>query len=87
MLQYFFKTWLSNNNVTVQYELATPTEEELTAEQLNELLNLRTYESVSNINTNDSLQPNLEVEYYKNTNVGKACGNLKTQLVYLMQQS
>lgn len=71
-----FKTWLSNNNVTVQYELATPTEEELTAEQLSEILNLHTYESVSNINTTDSLQPNLEVEYYKNTNVGKTCVNL-----------
>ena len=81
-----FKTWLSENNVTVQYEIATPTEEILTAEQLNELLKLRTYESVSNINTNDSLQPNLEVEYYKNTNVGKALGNIKSQLVSLIKQ-
>ena len=67
------------------YKLETPTEEELTAEQLSEILNLRTYESVSNINTNDSLQPNLNIEYYKNTNVGKACGDLCAKLNTLLR--
>ena len=55
-----FKTWLSENNVKVQYELAEP-EDILIAENVDSLI---TYKNVTNISTNDDLQPNMGVTYY-----------------------
>lgn len=60
-----FKTWLEENPVTIQYELATPVEETITAEQLAELLKLRTYAGVTYITTNDAMQPNMIFKYAK----------------------
>lgn len=43
-------TWLQYNPVTVVYELATPTTEPLTAEQVAEFMKLRTYKTTTHIN-------------------------------------
>ena len=56
-----FKTWLSENNVKVQYELAEP-QDILIAENVDSLI---TYKNVTNISTTDNLQPNMEVVYVK----------------------
>lgn len=39
-----FKAWFKENNTTVQYELATPIETDLTAEEVNAILSLKTFE-------------------------------------------
>lgn len=39
-----FKAWFRENNTTVQYELATPIETDLTAEEVNAILSLKTFE-------------------------------------------
>lgn len=56
-----FKTWLSENNVKVQYELAEP-QDILIVENVDSLI---TYKNVTNISTNDDLQPNMEAVYVK----------------------
>jgi len=48
-----FTTWLSNNNVTVFYELADYIETPLTAEQIAEIEKLQTFEGVTYITNND----------------------------------
>lgn len=45
-----WKTWLQSNPITVVYELATPTTEPLTAEQVAEFMKLRTYKTTTYIN-------------------------------------
>ena len=52
---------IKNNNVKVQYELAEP-QDILIAENVDSLI---TYKNVTNISTNDNLQPNMEVVYVK----------------------
>lgn len=54
-----FKTWLSNNPVTVYYILAEP--ETIT---LNGSYDIELFEGTNNITTTDELQPNMEIEYY-----------------------
>lgn len=44
-----FKTWLSTNNVTVCYELATPITTPLTPEQITEIEKLKTFYPITNI--------------------------------------
>ena len=56
-----FKTWLSNNNVQVDYELATPITEEIGLADM-----FITYDEVTNIFTSENLQPNITVKYYRN---------------------
>lgn len=55
-----FKTWLSNNNVTVYYVLATPTDTEITdttlISQLEDLKTLRSYDGVTNIYSEHSVE-------------------------------
>jgi hypothetical protein len=52
-----FKTWLSNNNVQVDYELATPVTEEV-----GECV-IYTYEGVNNINLKSNLETEFSVTY------------------------
>ena len=54
-----FKTWLSNNPVTVYYELAEP--QSIT---LNGTYDIDLFEGTNNITTNDELQPNMYCSYY-----------------------
>lgn len=66
-----FKTWLSNNNVTVYY-IATPITTEITESNYptlyNQLNNIKLYEGVNHITmTNESgLDVEFDIEYYKN---------------------
>jgi hypothetical protein len=65
------KNWLSNNNVTVEYLLATPTTEEITESNYptlyNQLNNIKLFEGVNHITmTNESgLDVEFDIEYYK----------------------
>ncbi len=52
-----FKTWLSSNNVTVLYELATPTIETI------ELPTIPTYDDVTNIIVDSGVETTFEVYY------------------------
>ena len=61
-----FTTWLSNNNTTVYYVLATPTNTEITDStllgQLNNLYNANSYEETTNVSqVNDDLESILNV--------------------------
>lgn len=65
-----FKTWLSNNNVTIYYALATPTEEEITDEtliaQLEVLDNIYNQKGSTKIKTNpeaNNMPLDLDVSY------------------------
>jgi hypothetical protein len=66
-----FKTWLSNNNVTVYYVLTTPTTTEITESNYptlyNQLNNIKLYEGVNHITmTNESgLDVEFDITYYK----------------------
>lgn len=51
-----FKSWLSSNNVTLYYALATPIETPLTADQVAEILALETYAPETIIETELDLQ-------------------------------
>lgn len=55
-----FKTWLSQNNVEVQYPLQTPYIEELTT-----IEKPVTFEGTTYITTSDPLKPDISLEYYK----------------------
>ena len=63
------------------YELATPIETPLTNEQLTALQNLQTYAPITNIFTDDIGE--LTVEYFKNTDNGKAASQIKKDVVDL----
>jgi hypothetical protein len=56
-----FKTWLSENPVTVYYIL-----DELQIITLNGTYDIELFEKINNITTNDELQPNMIVKAYKN---------------------
>ena len=65
-----FKNWLSNNNVTLYYILATPTTTEITdttlTNQLEALINAETYKNITHIDTTgEDLAPNVQVVYRK----------------------
>lgn len=74
-----YKSWLQSNPVTVVYELATPQEIELTAEQLAQFKNLRTFEPITNIISNGET----EVQYFTNSESGKVLGMIQRQLASL----
>lgn len=63
-----FKTWLSNNNVSLYYVAETPTDTEITDEtllsQLNALKGATTYEGQTNIITAGDLQPIIYVKTF-----------------------
>ncbi|MBQ7067056.1 MAG: hypothetical protein IJN92_09595 [Lachnospiraceae bacterium] len=67
-----WKAWLAENPITVVYELATPTEIELTAEELEQFKNLRTFEPVTNIICDGET----ETTYYKATDNGEVVSAL-----------
>ena len=59
-----FKTWLSTNNVQVDYELATPITEEL-----GEIEMLKTLKGYNNISTTDDLLPIINLTYVRDTQI------------------
>ncbi len=56
-----FKKWLSNNPTTIIYQFKTPTETDLTPDQI-AALNLSTYQGITNIGTDTMPQAGLNVE-------------------------
>ncbi len=60
-------TWLSNNPVTIQYQLAMPIYETLSQELQTDLNNIPTFPEHNYVYTvtNDNLQPTLHVDYKK----------------------
>lgn len=61
-----FKKWLSNNPTTIIYQFKTPTETDLTPDQI-AALNLSTYQGITNIGTDTMPQVGVEVEYIADT--------------------
>jgi len=59
-----FRTYLSENNVKVQYKLATIL---VKTEELGEIEMPSTFKGVSNIATTDELEPIINLEYVRNT--------------------
>ena len=70
------KTWLQSNPVTVVYKLATPQEIELTAEQLAQFKQLRTFEPITNIFSDSETT----IQYYKANDNGGAVGGLQDRV-------
>ena len=63
-----FKEWLSNNPVTLQYELAEEVIEPLTQNQATTMLDIiktGSYEGTTNIYTDEDVKPTIGVDYYK----------------------
>lgn len=63
-----FKTWLNKNPITVYYQLATPTEEDIPAELLSQLKELQTYVTTTNVMFEASdVYPIVDLEYIADT--------------------
>lgn len=63
-----FKTWLNKNPITVVYQLATPTEEDIPQELLTQLKQLQTYSGETNISFEASdVYPTIDLEYIVDT--------------------
>lgn len=63
-----FKSWLQSNPITVYYQLATPTEEDIPQELLTQLKQLQTYSGKTNISFEASdVYPTIDLEYIKDT--------------------
>lgn len=73
------KTWLSNNPVTVYYELVEP--QTIT---LNGTYYIDLFEDINNITTNDELQPNMIMDYW--TNIKGNQGESGTGLIELYSE-
>lgn len=71
-----WKTWLQSNPVTVVYELATPQEIELTAEQLAQFKQLRTFEPITNVLCDGETV----TQYYKNSDSGECVAGLQERV-------
>ena len=59
-----FKTWLSTHNTEVNYVLATSVNEEL-----GEVTIPSTYKGITYIDTTDELEPNMSIEYVRDTQI------------------
>lgn len=63
-----FKAWLNKNPITVVYQLATPTEEDIPAELLSQLKELQTYVTTTNVMFEASdVYPIVDLEYIADT--------------------
>ena len=63
-----FKTWLSSNNVTIEYELATEDIMPYTSEQqtaYNEIKKMLSYEGQTNVYSTNTVSPIFDVEAYQ----------------------
>lgn len=61
-----FKTWLNKNPITVVYQLATPTEEDIPQELLNQLRALKSYYPQTNIMFDTEVEPYINFDYKLN---------------------
>lgn len=62
-----FKTWLNQNPITVVYQLATPTEEDIPSALLTQLQALQTYYPETFINFTSTVKPFVDLEYIVDT--------------------
>lgn len=62
-----FKTWLSQNPITVYYQLPTPTEEDIPSALLTQLQALQTYYPVTFIDFTSTVKPFVDLEYIADT--------------------
>lgn len=62
-----FKTWLKQNPITVVYQLATPTEEDIPSALLTQLQALQTYYPVTFIDFTSTVKPFVDLEYIVDT--------------------
>lgn len=62
-----FKTWLNQNPITVVYQLATPTEEDIPSALLTQLQALQTYYPETFINFTSTVKPFVDLEYIADT--------------------
>lgn len=62
-----FKTWLKQNPITVVYQLATPTEEDIPSALLTQLQALQTYYPVTFIDFTSTVKPFVDLEYIADT--------------------
>lgn len=62
-----FKTWLSQNPITVYYQLSTPTEEDIPSALLTQLQALQTYYPETFINFTSTVKPFVDLEYIVDT--------------------
>lgn len=62
-----FKTWLNQNPITVVYQLATPTEEDIPSALLTQLQALQTYYPVTFIDFTSTVKPFVDLEYIADT--------------------
>lgn len=61
-----FKAWLNKNPITVVYQLATPTEEDIPRELLTQLQQLKTYYPQTNITFDTEVEPYINFDYKLN---------------------
>lgn len=61
-----FKAWLNKNPITVVYQLATPTEEDIPRELLTQLQQLKTYYPQTNIMFDTEVEPYINFDYKLN---------------------
>ena len=65
-----FKTWLSQNPITVYYNLITPIEEDISQELLTQLRALKTYYPVTFVQfSKDKVYPYCDIKYMENTSL------------------
>lgn len=62
-----FKTWLSQNPITVYYQLPTPTEGDIPSDLLTQLQALQTYYPVTFIDFTSNVKPFVDLEYIADT--------------------
>lgn len=86
-----FKSWLTQqknagNPIKIYWKRSEIQKLPLTTEQKTELQKLRSYREITNINSNDILQPNMEVEYIKKSSYTiKLTGNTEELLSLIYQ--
>lgn len=86
-----FKSWLTQqknagNPIKIYWKKSEIQKLPLTTEQKTELQKLRSYREVTNINSNDILQPNIKVEYIKKPSyTTKLTGNTEELLSLIYQ--
>ena len=86
-----FKSWLTQqknagNPIKIYWKRSEVQKLPLTTEQKAELQKLRSYREVTNINSNDILQPNIKVEYIKKPSyTTKLTGNTEELLSLIYQ--
>lgn len=87
-----FKLWLTQqknggNPIKIYWKRSEVQKLPLTTEQKTELQKLRSYREVTNINSNDILQPNMEVEYIKKPSYTTKLTENTEQLLSLIYQT